>query len=156
MAACIAANVKFIINLISTVLCATIPQPKSLKLLKTLGQKIKIHNMFRPIWPSSGVKMFCWGNCCFGCCCCYISPRMHTYVVVSASSFLSWLRCVSLLECLKSATGCYNTILQCEITVTCIQIIITFQISVAPQSLRTGLMFIWHFWLGMTSGINWS
>jgi hypothetical protein len=53
--------------------------------------------MFRPIWPSSGVKMFCWGNCCF-CCCCYISPRMRTCVVVSASSLLSWLRCVSLLE----------------------------------------------------------
>jgi hypothetical protein len=31
--------------------------------------------MFRPIWPSSGVKFCCyWGNCCFGCCCCYIFP----------------------------------------------------------------------------------
>jgi hypothetical protein len=37
--------------------------------------------MFRPILPSSGVKMFCWGNCCFGCC-----------------IFLSWLQCVSFLE----------------------------------------------------------
>jgi hypothetical protein len=49
--------------------------------------------VFRPILPSSGVKMFCRGNCCLGCCCCYISPRMRTHVVVSASSCLSWLRC---------------------------------------------------------------
>jgi hypothetical protein len=48
--------------------------------------------MFWPIWPSSGVKMFCWGNCCFCCCCCYISPRMCMYVVVGASSFLDTQR----------------------------------------------------------------
>jgi hypothetical protein len=35
-------TLQFITNLISTVLCATIPQPKSLKLFKTSGQKIKM------------------------------------------------------------------------------------------------------------------
>jgi hypothetical protein len=58
--------------------------------------------MFRPTWPSSGVKTCLSGKLLLLLLLLLHVPRMrtHVYIVVSASSLLSWLlRCASLLEC---------------------------------------------------------
>jgi hypothetical protein len=63
----------------------------SFKTFKTLSPKFKIHNMFRPIWPSSGDKI-----CLLGKLLLLHVPRMRMSVAVCASCSLSWLlRCVS-------------------------------------------------------------
>jgi hypothetical protein len=73
--------------------------------------------MFRPICPSSGVKICCyWGNCCFSCCCCYIccSAAISSYNLKSCICFLfdyfSWYCIVASCCTLQSITSiCMST-----------------------------------------------